>query len=207
MRSKTFVFAPKTTDATRFVSNATGATWTLTNTTTGDSLAHRVTIHNDAATDHSAKTALLTGTDADGKDQTETMNLPAGTATTTSTKYFLTLTSIVPSASIGADTMDVGMDVVSFSQAYPLDFYRSIGGVSLFCIISGTVSYGLQHTLEDVFAGPNNQSLNWLDHSTIVTKAASADGNYAFPVKAVRFKTNTVTNGATVTVTIAQGNR
>ena len=86
MRPKTFTFSPVTTSATGFVSNATGATWTLTNTATTDGMGHQVTIHNDAATDHSAKTAVLVGTDVDGNAITETMNLPAGTATTTSTK-------------------------------------------------------------------------------------------------------------------------
>src|SRR5574337_64867 len=92
-----------------FKSNATGATWTLTATTPNDGLAHKVTIANDSATDHSAKTAVITGTDANNNALTETVNLPAASpAVVTSTKFFKTVTSIVPSATIGGDTMGLG---------------------------------------------------------------------------------------------------
>lgn len=102
-------FIGNAADTVRFKSNVTGATWTLTNTTAGDGKAHKVTIKGDAATDHSLKTAALVGTDANGLAQTETINLPNGTATVTSTKEFLTLTSVTPSATIGGDTMDIGI--------------------------------------------------------------------------------------------------
>lgn len=93
---------------TGFLSNATGSTWTLTATVTADGLAHKVTIKNDSATNHSAKTALLTGTDSADAAQTETVALPNSSATVTSTKSFKTLTTVVPSATIGGDTMDIG---------------------------------------------------------------------------------------------------
>lgn len=206
MRPKTFTFSPVTASLTGFLSNATGATWTLSTTATSDGLGHQVTIRNDSATDHSGKTAALVGTDMDGNNIIETMTLPAGTATTTSTKFFKTLTSITPSATIGADTMDIGWAAPSISQTFVTDWPNvTQGGISLFCVITGTINYDVEHTLEDVFSSTIPQSLNWLDHSTIAAKTASSDGNYAFPVRAVRFKTNSVTNGATVSFTVING--
>jgi hypothetical protein len=206
MRPKTFTFSPVTASVTGFASNVTGGTWTLSTTATSDGLGHQVTIKNDAATNHSAKTAVLVGTDADGLAITETMNLPNNAATTTSTKFFKTLTSITPSATINADTMDIGWAAPSISQTYVTDWPNvTNGGISLFCIITGTINYDVEHTVENVFGSTVPQSLNWLDHSSIVAKTASSDGNYAFPVTGVRFKTNSVTNGATVSFTVAQG--
>ena len=207
MRPKTFTFSPVTTSATGFVSNATGATWTLTNTATTDGMGHQVTIHNDAATDHSAKTAVLVGTDVDGNAITETMNLPAGTATTTSTKYFATLTSITPSATIGVDTMDVGWTVPAIGPTFVVDYLKvTTGGIAMAAVVTGTINYKVQHTLENVFSTSNpSTALNWLDHSTITGKTASSDGNYAFPIRALRFVVTTVTNGATVSFSVLEG--
>lgn len=209
MRPKTFTFSPVSSSATGFLSNATGATWTLSNTATTDGLAHQVTIVNDSVTDHSAKTAVLVGTDADDKAQTETVNLPGTSATVTGTKYFKTLTSITPSATIGADTMDIGWAAPGISATYPVDFNSvTDGGISLGVSITGTINYDVQHTLDDIFASTTaTQTANWFDHSSIAAKTASSDGNYAFPIRAVRMLVNSVTNGATVSFTILQGAR
>lgn len=207
MRPKTFTFSPVTTSSAGFKSGATGATWTLTTTATTDGLGHQVTIKNNTVTDHSAKTATLVGTDVDGNSLTATMSLPGPSATTTSTAYFKTLTSITPSATIGADTMDIGWTVPAITPTFVLDHIKvTTGGVAMECIVTGTINYKVQHTLENVFGTTNpSTALNWLDHSTITAKTASTDGNYAFPVRAVRFVVNTVTNGATVTFTIVEG--
>lgn len=209
MRPKIFSYSPVTASLTGFLSNATGATWTLSNTATTDGLGHRVTIRNDSVTDHSGKTAILVGTDADGNAQTETMSLPGTSATTTSTKYYKTLTSITPSATIGADTMDIGWDQVGVSPTYPIDWPNVTGGgVSLGVTITGTINYDVQHTLDEIFASTTAaQTANWFDHSTIAAKTASSDGNYAFPIRAVRLMVNSVTNGATVSFNILQGVR
>lgn len=165
--------------ATGFVSNATGATWTLSATSVSDGLAHLVTIHNDSATDHSAKTALLTGTDPNGNPQTETLSLPAGTATVTSTKYFLTLTSVVPSATIGADTMDVGYTAASVTPTYyspnlPFPQFNIGFGCT---VVSGSPTYTVQHTYD---------GSAWFSHSVVASKTQSADGVYTSPIAGLR---------------------
>lgn len=166
-------------NATGFASNVTGATWTLTATNCGDGLAHKVTIHNDAATDHSAKTALLTGTDANDNVLTETMSLPGGTLTTTSTNYFKTLTSIVPSATVGADTMDIGWNASSTTNwYYPKTPREDVFNIGFGCrVVTGSPTYTVQHTYDGI---------SWFNHSVVAAKTADADGTYTSPVAAVR---------------------
>ncbi len=96
MRPKSWTYTPAATTANGYAAGVTGATWTLSATTANDGLAHKTTILNNSATNHSGKTALVTGTDADGNAQTETITLPNGNVTVTGSKYFKTVTSVVP---------------------------------------------------------------------------------------------------------------
>jgi hypothetical protein len=154
MRPKRKDYTLAALNATGYASNATGAAWTLSSTAgPSDGLAHQVTIKNDAATDHSAKTAVITGTSAEGHAQTETLNLPGNAATVTSVGYFRTVTSVVPSATIGADTMDIGWNAVGVTPAYVCNAHSGSGpqiGVKL----GGTVSIGLEQTNDDPFVAP-----------------------------------------------------
>lgn len=206
MRPQVFNFTPADDSATGFLSNATGATWTLTTTTPNDGMAHLVIITNDSITDHSAKTAALTGTDADGNTQTETMALPAGSTTSTSAKYFKTLTSIVPSATIGADTMDIGWTDDVVSPTWIPDYKQANFSIGIGCDISGTINYDIQHTFDDCFdASVVYSARTWFDHSSIAAKTADADGNYAAPVRGIRILINSLSSGATIKVTLVQG--
>jgi len=203
---KTKTFTPSNENTTYFLSNATGATWTLTNTSTPDSIAHQVSIKNDSATDHSDKTALLTGTDENGVAQTETVTLPTGSATVESTKYFKTLTSIVPSATIGADTMDIGyVDEIS-TNWFQLDHAKKRKTVAFNIIIAGTINYTVQQTLQNIQT-TGRDSVNWLNHddTSLVSATTSQNGNYDFTPSAMRIIINSYSSGATLQVSIIQG--
>lgn len=187
-------------NATGYVSNATGATWTLSATTAADSLAHPVTIKNDSANDHSAKTAVLTGTDANDNALTETLALPAGSATVTSTKMFKTLTTVVPSATIGADTMDIGWTAVAQSPWVYLDYGQSVFNVSVAANIGGTINYDVEHTYEAAVDGSSFA----FKHTGLTSKTTDQDGQYIAPVSAVRVNINSHTAG-TVDFYVVQG--
>jgi hypothetical protein len=65
-------------------------------------------------------------------------------------------------------------------------------------IVTGSVDYTVQHTFDD----PSGTLTTWFNHPTIASQIASADGNYAFPVTAIRV---TVNSGAgTVTLKVIQ---
>lgn len=204
MRPTVLDLDPANASLTGFLSNATGATWTLTATSSGDSLAHQVSIRNDSVTDHSAKTALLTGTDADGKTQTETMNLPGTSATVESTKYFRTLISIVPSASIGADTMDIGWVDEFVSQTIPLDSYAN-NACTVQATVTGTINFDLEVTLEDAYSAVDQEALDWLNDATFAGETASILGQLGFPgIRFARVVVNSYTDTAELQVYFSQ---
>lgn len=163
---------------TGFASNVTGAAFTLAATNSGDSLAHKVTIRNDSATDHSGKTVTLVGTGADGQAITEVLTAPGASATVTSTNHFLTLTSATPSATIGADTFDIGWAAEAVTPSVNVKPRDGVGAyaIGISCDATGTPAYSLQVS----YGGA------WFAHASIATKAASADGSQLYPVQAMR---------------------
>jgi len=202
---------PANTSLTRYASNATGATWALAQTTPGDSLARVVTIRNDAAVDHSAKTAILTGTDADGRAQTETVNLPGVSATITSTKHFLTLTTVVPSATIGGDTMDIGIGDDIVSKTVPLNHWSEVA-CGFMLDVTGTIDVDVELTFD-----PPNQpnEFTWTDQGTPVwmnsTNVAAATADVFTTLDqnayAARVRINTYTDTAELQAWFSQTER
>ena len=89
------------------------------------------------------------------------------------------------------------------SNWIPLDFKQSPFSVGLGCVVGGTITYDIEHTFDDVY----NTAVTPIafKHSTLITKSANADGNYAFPIRAIRIN-NTAGTGST-TLTILQGLR
>lgn len=88
------------------------------------------------------------------------------------------------------------------TAAIPLDNYISPFNVG-FCVqVSGgaTVNYKVQHTFDNV--QDSSVTPVWFDHPTVTAKIASADGNYAFPVTAVRL--NATSNDGTLTFVVIQ---
>lgn len=75
----------------------------------------------------------------------------------------------------------------SVSNPVPLDHYQSPFNVGFGVVVTGSVVYTVQHTFDDVFApGFVAASATWFNHPTANALTANADGNYAFPVRAVR---------------------
>lgn len=83
-----------------------------------------------------------------------------------------------------------------------LDHYRAPFNVGFAVVVSGTVTYTVQHTFDDVL----NSSVTptWFNHTAVAGQSASADGNYAFPVRAIRLS-NTAGSGTTTLTAIQAG--
>lgn len=162
---------------TGFASNVTGAAFTLTANVSGDGLGHQVTIRNDSVTNHSGKTVTLVGTDPDGNAQTEVVTGPNTSATVTSTKYWGSLTSATPSASIGADTFDIGWGVNSASPSVNLVSVPQ-GTLGVGCTVdSGSPTYSAQVSYDGVV---------WNTHATITAKTANFADSITIPCLGVR---------------------
>lgn len=208
MRPKQWTYTIAAASVTGYASNVTGATWTLTANTAGDGLAHPVTIKGDAATDHSAKTAVITGTGPEGQAQTETVNLPNGTATVTSLKYFKTVTSVVPSATISTDTMDIGWTATGVTPAIPLCFPVH-GTAEVHTTVGGTtLNYTPQHTVWPIYDAATLALTSTIANNRVFTTLAAAGtadlvSSPAEGATAVRILVNSHTNGV-INVAIAQ---
>lgn len=63
--------------------------------------------------------------------------------------------------------------------------------------ISGTPTYTVQHTFDNPW---ETTSPVWFDHPTVSGETANADGNYAFPVAAIKVAVTSGTGTATLTV-------
>lgn len=100
----------------------------------------------------------------------------------------------------------VTVSSATVSLPIPLDQYETPFNVGLGVVLSGgaSLTYKVQHTFDDVFLPTFDPSTaTWFDHATLVAKTASSDGNYAYPVVAIRLNVTAFTSG-TATMTVLQ---
>jgi hypothetical protein len=74
------------------------------------------------------------------------------------------------------------------SAVIPIDQYQRPTNIALGCVItSGTATYTVQHTFDDVFSPTFNPGTAvWFDHPVIAGKTTNFDSNYAAPPRGVR---------------------
>lgn len=131
-----------------FANDVTGLVWTITTNAISGGQAYKIALKNNSATDHSAKTVVFTGPNPDGRTQSETINMPAGNATVFTTLYYSGLATAVPSATIGADTMDIGFTSAFATPTIPVSFYATNTMVSV--DYTGTMTYSVKTTCDNV---------------------------------------------------------
>jgi len=75
--------------------------------------------------------------------------------------------------------------------------YISPFNVGFGVVVTGTVNYTVQHTFDNpqTVASPT-----WFDHPTVAAKTANFDGNYAFPVAAIKILVNSGAGTARMTL-------
>lgn len=85
-----------------------------------------------------------------------------------------------------------------------LDTYISPFNVSIAVVISGTVSYSVQYTLDNPFSEEfDANTATWFNHPDLTAQTTSTVGNFAFPVRAVRLN-STITGAGSTTINIIQ---
>lgn len=85
----------------------------------------------------------------------------------------------------------------------PLDYKQNPFNIGLGIVVNGTITYDIEHTFNDIFDATVTPVA--FKHSSLVAQTTNKDGNYAFPIRAVRVN-NTAGTGTT-TLTILQGQR
>jgi len=94
----------------------------------------------------------------------------------------------------------------SASAVIPLNTYGDPFNVGIGCDVSagGSLTYTVQHTFDNVQSPTFDPSTaTWYSNATIVAQTADKDGNYAYPVTAVRLLVTAYTSGS-VTMTVIQ---
>ena len=93
--------------------------------------------------------------------------------------------------------------VTSVTESAPivLDRRQLPFNVGLGLIFDGAGTATVQHCFDDILAG---ETPTWFNHATLAAKSANADGNYAFPVTAIRLSVSAL-GGTAVTLIALQG--
>lgn len=199
---------PADASLTGFASNVTGATFTITTSATSDGLAHQVSIRNDSATDHSGKTVTLVGTDADNQPQTEVVTAPGTSATVESTLYFKTITSATPSATIGADTFDIGWVDEIASKTIMLNRHAGFGSM-VQLDATGTLDVTVQVSGGRRSEYTGQSSWPWIATTNTNLVGATADklGDIEPQMNAMRILFNSYSSGAELQAYISEEQR
>jgi hypothetical protein len=147
----------------------------------------------------SSATALVTGTDADGRSMTETLTL-TNASTTLSTKYFKTVVSVTIGGTPVAGNFTLGhtMSDGFVSASIPCNWRSDDFKASVFVKLGTSGTYTVQHTPTDI------QSLTavrqWYNHDSMAALTANDDGNYLFPITAIRLLMTAQVGATTLTV-------
>lgn len=87
----------------------------------------------------------------------------------------------------------------------PVDYKQSPFNIGLAVTIgAGVLTYSVEHTFDDVY-DPAVTPVAFT-HATLVSQTTNKDGNYAFPVRAIRLNVTAWTSGG-ANLTILQGQR
>jgi hypothetical protein len=180
--------------------NSTGAAVAPTTTSTSDNLAHYVTLTSPAQATLAGITFTITGTDPDGHAISEAIAGPASASTVTSTKFFKTVTTIQPSATMGALTLAVGIAVTAISPTIALTNSPATAGMTV--AITGTINYTVYETFANVYTHiPSSVST---PITALTSKSANTSGSTTVSATGVILLVNSVTAGATFTIWLNQ---
>jgi hypothetical protein len=97
--------------------------------------------------------------------------------------------------------VQVSQTGVGQSQIVPVDQYVNSTQVTLGVVVTGTVTYNVLYTLDDInAAGFSPSTANWYVHTVLTNLTASACSNFMFPVTATCVAVTAGTGTATLTV-------
>lgn len=167
-------------DTNGFASGVGAATpgttlFVLAATEVGDDLAHKVVITPSASV---TGNYVITGTDANSDVITETL-ATSTTNAVTSSKHYLTLTSIKSPSGLGANTVDIGWTADSVSEwVFPKPTAPRLS-IGFACIVdSGSPTYNVQHTYDN--------GVTAFTHTMVGPETANREGTYTTPVQGIR---------------------
>jgi hypothetical protein len=101
--------------------------------------------------------------------------------------------------------VNLSLTGVGNSAVFPVDTYISPSNMGLAVVVTGTITYKVQYTFDNVFAaGYDPTAGTWFDHPTLAG-SSSLNSNIAYPVTGIRLNTSAGSGTATLTI-IQAGN-
>lgn len=204
--------------ATRFVNAAipvSGTTQALT-TTVVDTVQRRILV--TYGNEGSARTLVLTGTNASGNVITETIAIPSGGASTAiSVLDYLTLTSAMPLG--GGWTAALSLGTIASTTAGSSPWVRlseyGFAQTDIIVDVSGTVNYTVEYSNDDPnLVAPQSPvavaSMVWVPDATLAAQTTSKQVALSATPLWARVTANSYTTTGTATMAIHQmggGNR
>ena len=164
-----------------------------------DGLAHQLSISSTA--NIATLVFTITGEDADGKAITDTIT-GINNSTVETTKYFSSWSALSVSATLGANTVDVGWVDEVVTKTIPIDWISNTGA-TLAVDVTGTINYTTQQTFDDIQASATaSQTAQWL--SVSAGQTADLVASAAVGATAVRLVVNSYSSGAEAQLWVAQ---
>ena len=196
-------FTPAVASTTAFNAQgftSTGAATAPTTTSTSDGLAHHVTLTSPSQASLAGINFTIIGTDADDHDVSEIIAGPASASTVTTIKWFKTITTIQPSATMGALTLAVGIAVTALTPTIPLTNSPAAAGMTV--AVTGTINYTMYETFANVYEHAVGSVSTQI--TALASKTANTSGNASVSATGVLLLVNSVSAGATVTIWLNQ---
>lgn len=207
MRPKRFDLDPANVDPNGLCAAITGAgPWTIADdefvaNSASDGIAHQLNLTSTA--DLHLITITLTGTDADDLALTEAVTGPNNT-TVESSGYFKTLTGVSASATLGANTLDIGWVDEIASKTIPINYVGQIAA-TIAVDVTGTVDFTVQETFDDIQqTNTAVQSAQWLSITALATKTADTISTASVGATAIRMLFNSYTDTAEAQMYVSQ---
>ena len=85
---------------------------------------------------------------------------------------------------------------VSNSAWIPVDYEQASFSIGFGCIVSGTVTYTVQHCFDDL--NDSTVTPTPFNHPFVAAVTANADGNYAYAVSGIRISISAGTGSVTL---------
>lgn len=202
MRPLHKTYTPAAVDTNGIVAAATGADspLTLAASGAGDGLAHQLNL--TSAANLAGIDFTITGTDADGVEISEVIAGP-GATTIETTSYFLTVTEITISATLAADTVDIGWVDEFVTPTVGFNYHRSEASISI--AVTGTINYTAQQTFDSLRLRPDG-AFAWTDSTDtdLVSATTSQISVFDKPITGFRIKANSYSSGAALDLYLVQ---
>lgn len=93
---------------------------------------------------------------------------------------------------------------VANSAAIPVDYRQNAFSIGLAMVITGTGTYKVQYTMDNVF--DSTVTPTWQDHAILTGITTTSSGNFAFPIRAIRLVGTAYTSGSCI-LTVLQGSK